>query len=625
MTPEPGFVPIKPVMRTIYWGALLLIALVQFGFGAFWSTSMIGPTDRTEAYDSLATSLLKGDVTVEAGAVNWEGTTVNGRTVMYFGAFPALPRMVLNEVLPEFRGLWGRLLNSVAGVLSMLAFSVLVRRGWRESDPGSDKLTLYIQLLLVMGFAFGTPAVLLVSCGHIYHEAISWGLAWSLWAVVVALRIAESDNIRTADLFLLSFFSAFALLSRITFGVPVLFLLSACVIASAASQLRARQFVGVGATVASLTPAALGVAFQGWYNFQRYGSILDFQDYQHFYVKPDAFGGVFNLARIPSALSNYFWFGAENFISSPPYVVMRLAQYANPANFWDWREHTLGLILGSPWLIFLSIVGAFSCVRTKSSPLKFLIGIGLLGQSVLICCYYFDTQRFASEFLPLFAFTTYCALPWVRRSGRRPLVSFGLTILIAWSVTVSSASTLHWTMLVNASVPAEYKASIRRLFSPRPQLPPRDGEKVFLNDLEMKNEYYKHVPLRKNQNVSGEPLSIGGWPYAHGIGAHAEAYFECDVPEGAQSFEAILAISDMVLQYTEPSVEVQVLGDSNETLFKSSKITVANPWEIIHLEVNGQKRLRFSIGSAGDGINYDHINLVEAGFIRPKGQSESIP
>jgi hypothetical protein len=46
----------------------------------------------------------------------------------------------------------------------------------------------------MLGFAFGSPLLLLLGNLFIYDEAIVWGLAWSLAALYFALRSREAEG-----------------------------------------------------------------------------------------------------------------------------------------------------------------------------------------------------------------------------------------------------------------------------------------------------------------------------------------------------------------------------------------------------------------------------------------------
>ena len=73
----------------------------------------------------------------------------------------------------------------------------------------------------MIGFALGSPLLLLLGNLSIYDEAIIWGLAWSLAALYFACRSRTTEGAAlTRSLLAFSFCAGAALLSRATFGAP---------------------------------------------------------------------------------------------------------------------------------------------------------------------------------------------------------------------------------------------------------------------------------------------------------------------------------------------------------------------------------------------------------------------
>src|SRR6266478_7005446 len=128
------------------------------------------------AYDSQAEHFLRGDVDVDAEAIRHEATIVNDHVRMYFGPFPALLRIPLNFLSPAGHGKWSRISGFCAGAISLFAFAGLVRIALRSS-PLSSRARNWLGNACVIGFALGSPLLLLLGNLSIYDEAIIWGFA----------------------------------------------------------------------------------------------------------------------------------------------------------------------------------------------------------------------------------------------------------------------------------------------------------------------------------------------------------------------------------------------------------------------------------------------------------------
>jgi hypothetical protein len=165
------------------------------------------------AYDSQAEHFLRGDVDVDVEAIAHEAMIVNGHVRMYFGPFPALLRVPLNFIYPTEYGKWSRVSGFSAGLIALFAFAGLVRMALRSS-PVSSHARSWLGNACILGFALGSPLLLLLGNLSIYNEAIVWGLALSLAALFFGLRARHAEGSgRTCALLGFSFFAGGALLS----------------------------------------------------------------------------------------------------------------------------------------------------------------------------------------------------------------------------------------------------------------------------------------------------------------------------------------------------------------------------------------------------------------------------
>src|SRR5437762_10115289 len=145
------------------------------------------------AYDSQAEHFLRGDVDVDVEAISHEAMIVNGKVRMYFGPFPAFLRIPLNFVYPAGYGKWSRISGFCAGVIALCAFAGLIGRALRSASL-SSRARNWLGNACIVGFALGSPLLLLLGNLSIYDEAIIWGLAWSLAALFFAFRSREAEG-----------------------------------------------------------------------------------------------------------------------------------------------------------------------------------------------------------------------------------------------------------------------------------------------------------------------------------------------------------------------------------------------------------------------------------------------
>ena len=431
---------------------------------------------RGSAYDSLGNHLLYGSAEVDPKAIESESFIEDGKTFMYFGPFPAVLRIIPNEILPSMYGRWSRWSCLLAGLLSVLAFfRILLDRV--QKYPGRIRSRLL--LATTVGFAFGTPIVFLMSCGFIYHEAIIWGLCWSLWGLWFWLKISYADY-SLDNLVGLSACAGLALLSRVTFAVPLLLILGVssirwflCHRSKVASDLP----ILLWRSLKILSPALSCLTFQFWYNYARFGSPLVFIDTAHhtsLNIAPGSYQerlselGLFNLGRVWIGLNNYLGFDPRFFSSHMPFISVsqvRLDTIHYPVGYAEW---TLPLVICSPWLIILGIIGVKRLI-TKRKWTDLLSTLILAIPAFLICVFYFITQRYSAEFIPLLVFLSTAGTEQIIRCSNKPILQklavLSIEIFCLISVLATGLSTFGWNAKDNWAAPKEYRQQIVSSFA----------------------------------------------------------------------------------------------------------------------------------------------------------------
>src|SRR6266478_6520930 len=420
------------------------------------------------AYDSQAEHFLRGDVNVDAEAIGHEATMVNDHVRMYFGPFPALLRIPLNLLYPAGHGKWSRISGFCAGATSLFAFAGLVRMALRSS-PLSSRARNWLGNACVIGFAFGSPLLLLLGNLSIYDEAIIWGLALSLGAIFFAFQSRKAEGIAlTGALLGFSLCAGCALLSRVTFGAP--FILIAPFLA-----LAIRPENRITNLAALLLPLGAALAFYIWLSYARFGSPFGVNfDY---YINPvhAEFAhkfGVFSPLRIPYSFADYFSLRFPALQSDPPFLAAGRHSYDYPSLYSnDFSEVYLPLPWCSGWLVFGSIMGIICLVRRScADAFERVAAVALFGQCLCILSYFLLAQRYAADFYP---FLIFCLVIFLCSGGVALLRSRHLMIgLIALSVLVNSLATISWLINADQNVPPTTKAAWERLLgrhSPTPQ------------------------------------------------------------------------------------------------------------------------------------------------------------
>jgi hypothetical protein len=430
------------------------------------------------AYDSQAEHFLRGDVDVDVEAIGHEAMIVNDHVRMYFGPFPAFLRIPLNFIYPAGHGKWSRISGFSAGVIALCAFAGLVRIALRSSVL-SSRACNWLGNACLIGFALGSPLLLLLGNLSIYDEAIIWGLALSLAAIFFAFRSREAlpaaasrsdagqveGSARTRALLGFSVCAGGALLSRVTFGAP--FILVALFLAPGIIRRENRT----ANLMALFLPLGAAVAFHIWLSYSKFGSLTGVN--YDYYINPvhREFAhkfGVFNPRRIPYSFADYFSLRFPSFQHYPPFLSADRHSYNFPSLYSnDFSEVYLPIPWCSGWLLFGAIMG-ITCLlrRDGADPFERGTALALFVQFLCILSFFALAQRYATDLYP---FLIFCFIILVR-SGRIALVRWRYVIvaLVALSTAVNSLATVSWLVDADQNVPPKTRAAWEKLLGRHP-------------------------------------------------------------------------------------------------------------------------------------------------------------
>jgi hypothetical protein len=373
---------------------------------------------------------------------------------MYFGPFPAFLRIPLNAVYPVGRGAWSRISGFCAAIVALSAFSGLVSQALRFSAL-SARWRHWLGNACVAGFAFASPLLFLLGNLSIYNEAVLWGLAWSLAALFFAYRSRGANGWqRTCSLLGFSFCAAGALLSRVTFGAPML-LIAPLLALGLPSINRLRRLAAL------VLPLGGGLALYLFLSYAKFGTLTG-TSYKH-YINPAhrEFAqehGIFNLRRVPYAFTDYFslrlpaWQDRAPFLRADRHPVPRSLLYSLP-----FSETYLPVPWCSSWLVLGGILGIAKLLRsTTGIAFERGVAIVLFAQFVCILSFFALAERYAAELYP---FLIVCLLAFLRSSGSTALPTrYAIIGLVGLSSLVNSLATASWLADVDQNVQPETRA-----------------------------------------------------------------------------------------------------------------------------------------------------------------------
>jgi len=437
----PQLLPLTVALSVLLW------IVVTTGGRQIFVKEVLG-----EAYDSQAEHLLHGDPGVDVEAIRHEAMIVDGKVRMYFGPFPAFLRIPLNLIYPSGRGAWSRISGFCAGLVALFAFVGLVRESLRSS-PIPIGARNWLGNACLAGFALASPLLFLLGNLSIYNEAVVWGFAWSLGALFFAYQARNAkDRALTCSLLGFSVCAAAALLSRVTFGAPMLLIAPLLALWLPPENRLPRL-------AALFLPLGAGLAFHLLLSYARFGNLTgagyDYyinpvhREFAHTY-------GIFSINRVPYSLVDYFSFRFPSFHEQVPFLraerhpVPHVSFYSLP-----FSETYLPVPWCSGWLLFGAIIGVACLARThRSDGFDRAVGAALFAQFILILSYHALAQRYSTDLYPFLIFCLLIFLRWGGTAWHRG----ALIGLAGISIVVNSLATVSWLVDADQNVRPETRA-----------------------------------------------------------------------------------------------------------------------------------------------------------------------
>lgn len=453
--------------------SFLVIFYIYFWFITHGDFKLFIP-EYNGGMDYLSKSLLRGSSETILPDVGYEYSNVNGKIVSYFSPLPALLRIIPLSLFPEAYGKLSRSFCLLGGILTVFGFYKIIGFGLSLNNFIDEKRKVTISLFSLYSFALGTPLLILMVSGMIHNESRILCLCSTIWGIYFLTKLLNKACAYKTDFILFSICCGLALISKESFGI-FLYSILILIIGWIFTDYRKNKF-NQGIKTASiinpsdlfilsdtilkcLIPSIIILAFQFWYNFDRYGNILSFvnREYHPNYSwQVKELGGDLNPVRLPLTLEKYLGFRLKYFKSSFPYITQLPASDIPFESLKKiYIKHFLGdyssipLTICSLWLILTGVLSI--CLikkRREKTIVKLILLLFCLLPLLTTCCHWWIVQRYSIEFLPALVFLYFYLLKNVDFNElRKPFVFFNIfKAACIFSIYVTCFCTLEWSL-----------------------------------------------------------------------------------------------------------------------------------------------------------------------------------
>jgi len=457
-----GVAALAVLAVTISQGHLTLLAREPFG----------------NFFDAQARSLLHGRWDVPASELFIEGFRRDGKVYEYFGVWPALLRMPLLAVSDSLYGRLAQLSMLLGAVVALTGFSLLHWRIRQVLRPGTECGTLESMVVGAAVFCFGcgTAFVFLTSRAWTYHEAIVWGVAWSLLGF--ERLVAYATHASGRRLATVSVLTALAFASRASLGLGLAVALGLLLVVRLVAIARSRverptaAWTEVGAMTAAIV---LPVALYAGVNFSRFGTPFSVPWTDQLLVTVNAHaravlaengGTYFGLKFAPTTLMQYL--RPDAIAPGALFPWLTFPHFRTPVVgdvLFDTLDPASSLPASMPAVTLLAVVGLVALVRppragTSVGGLRIALAGAAVGCIPVLAIAYV-AQRYLADFLPALAIAALVGLQALLRRVRAPttrrlaaVVLVATAVLAGFGIWANLSLTIAYQRLFNPSEPA---------------------------------------------------------------------------------------------------------------------------------------------------------------------------
>ncbi|NND75549.1 MAG: hypothetical protein HKN44_11145 [Ilumatobacter sp.] len=396
-------------------------------------------------YDEQAHAMLDGTLAMDPLVLGIESFSRGDDAYMYFGPVPAVMRLPVAALTDRLDGRLGTVSMLLALVVTLV---VLVGLGWRLRTRVLGDLTVSRgeaagAAALMFAVIGGSSLLFTASRTWVYHEAIMWGVAWTMASYAALLLWLDGHGRRF--LVWATVAATGAMLTRPSIGGGALAALGAVLAWSLVDRYRpalrrgrdalgrlrmnSREQPPLGLLAASVAVPVASYALVNWLKFRTLFSVpFDRQGFTLLSAQRramlDANGGtLFSWRFVPTNVVSYLRPDTVQVDGLFPLVHIRPNSLRIGDPVYDLVDLTAGLPATMPLLVVLALMGGVAVVRGGAAMISLrpiLLGCAVGTLPVLSIGYL--ANRYQSDFLPLVLVPALLGAPvltgWLR--GRTP-------------------------------------------------------------------------------------------------------------------------------------------------------------------------------------------------------------
>ena len=156
-----------------------------------------------------------------------------------------------------------------------------------------------------------------------------------------------------------------------------------------------------------------------------------------------------------------------------------------------------------------------------------------------------------------------------------------------------------------------------------PKLPAPDAswQAIPLESLDLNKMTQDYGEPQVGKSIIGQPLTLGGTKYEHGVGTHAASEIAIDLKGNAKLFTAMVGVDDET--QSQGSVIFSITVD-DKIVARTAVMRGGDKPILLGAKLDGARYVVLTVEDAGDNITFDHADWADAKVYVAAGTDKSL-
>lgn len=380
----------------------------------------------SQVFHNMWQHLKAFDLTIDRAIIRDEAFVIDGKYYAYFLPLPAIARGFLSL----FRMGNAPILSVILASALFISSSYLILKQAIAAFSAKSGITDYYFFCAKIFLIVCSPIIVMLAYPMTYWEAIIWAIGCFMLCMYLSIAVLQDASVGY-KIILFGLVCGTSIFTRPTEMLAISLLYASTLALYCKKHSSYFNF----RVLISVSIVCLSFSLLGWMNFAKWGNPFEFGPLKYYTLmwSPEQYAtfkkfGVFQLDRVPEALTYYFFPHVSNLSTDFPFIQLGSSEYFKGfAKHFDYRESSLPLSISMPGYLLLAGIGLFALIKTifqdriEKKENNFFGNWVAFTPSALACCipglvmlpWFALSVRYAGEFLPAITFYSVIGIVYI--------------------------------------------------------------------------------------------------------------------------------------------------------------------------------------------------------------------